>query len=138
MTYTSTAIETQGFKLEIGAGTSPVFVEVKEIKQFQGLDGEANTIDITHLQSAAKEKLMGLQDWGSWNVDTNYLPDDTGQIAARAAKASRLKQSFRATLSDGTIITFQGFVKNSPISGGVDAVVEGSFSIEITGDVTFA
>lgn len=136
--YTSTAIETQGFKFEIGAGVSPVFTEIKEIKQFQGLDGEAATIDITHLQSAAKEKLLGLQDWGSWNIDTNYLPDDPGQMAARAAKASRQKQSFRATLSDGTVLTFQGFVKNSPISGGVDAVVEGSFSIEVTGDVTIS
>lgn len=134
----SNAIETQGFLFEIGSTSSPgEFVAVGEVQSFTGLDGEAAEIDVTHLQSTAKEYLMGLQDFGNWSLDVNFLPDDAGQILLRAAKASRDIQSFRATLSDGTILTFSGFVKSNPISGGVDAKVDGSFNIRISGNVVF-
>lgn len=137
----SQAIESQGFKLQIAAtaGASPlVYNDVGEITAFTGLDGSASEIDVTHMQSEAKEFLMGLQDWGGFNVDTNYLSSDVGQDAARAAKASRDIQDFKAIMSDMTYFTFRGFVLSAPISGGVDAKVSGSFNIRISGDVTFS
>jgi hypothetical protein len=131
------AIETQGFTFKIGNGDSPLtYTTVGSVVSFSGLDGEAAEIDVTHLQSTAKEYLMGLQDFGNWSLEVNYLPADAGQDLLRAAKASRAIQDFQATLSDGTLITFQGFVKSNPVSGGVDAKVDGSFSIRISGNVT--
>lgn len=139
MSYNSQAVGTQGSKLEIGNGDSPLsYTEVKEIKQFNGFDGQAAVIDVTHLQSAAKEKRMGLQDWGGFSMDTNYLANDTGQGLMRAAKGNGELQDFRFTDRNGDTAIFQAFVLSAPISGGVDAVLEGSFALEITGDVTFA
>lgn len=133
----SDAVESQGFKLEIGDGDSPEqMVEVKEIKSFNGLDGQASVIDVTHMRSVAKEKRMGLQDFGQFQGDVNYLPDDPGQLLLRAAKASRAIKNFKGTLADGSTFEFTAFVLSSPISGGVDAVIEGSFALEISGDVT--
>lgn len=134
------AIETQGFKLEIApVGGSPLsYVEVSEITSFTGFDGQAAEIDVTHLQSTAKEFLMGLQDFGSFSVECNYLPTDTGQDNMRAAKASRDVQAFRATFSDTSTATFQGYVLGATVSGGVDAKVDGAFTIRITGNVTFS
>lgn len=133
----SDAIESQGFLLEIGNADSPTdYTEVKEITNFSGLDGQASEIDVTHLQSTAKEFRMGLQDWGSFNCDVNFLSDDPGQTAVRAAKASRDLTPFRVTLSDGKTILFNAFVTSAPISGGVDAKVDGSFNLRISGDVT--
>jgi len=139
MTYTSNAIETQGFTLKIGdTSDSPAqLVEIKEITNFSGFDGQAAEIDVTHLQSAAKEFIMGLQDFGGFNIDVNYLPDDPGQSEARAAKAARTKKQFVATFSDGTTATFSAYVLSGSVSGGVDAKVDSSFSLRITGDVTF-
>jgi len=135
----SDALETQGFKLEIGNGSSPLgFTEVKEIVSFQGFDGEASEIDVTHLQSTAKEFRMGLQDFGNFSVETNYLPNDPGQDLVRAAKASRVIHNFRATFSDASTATFTAFVKSAPVSGGVDAKLDGSFSLRISGNVTFS
>lgn len=132
----SNAIGTQGTKVEIGNGDSPLtYTEVKEVTNFSGFDGQAAEIDVTHLQSTAKEFIMGLQDNGSFQMDLNFIADDTGQDAMRAARASREKQDFRLTMSDGTIFTFQGYVLSAPISGGVDAKVDTSFTIRITGDV---
>ena len=139
MTYESVAIETQGFKFEIGNGTSPItYTDVKEVVSFSGFDGAAAEIDVTHLQSAAKEFLMGLQDFGTFQIDVNHLPDDTGQVAMRTAKGDRDIRTFRVTFSDANTAVFRGFVLSNSISGGVDAKVDGSFQIRISGDVTFA
>lgn len=136
----SNAIQTQGFTLEIGDdGDSPAaLTEISEITNFSGFDGQAAEIDTTHLQSTAKEFLMGLQDFGQFQIDVNYLPNDTGQSEARAAKAARTLKTFLATFSDGSTASFDGYVLSNPVSGGVDAKVDSSFVIRITGSVTFA
>lgn len=137
----SQAVPSQGFKLFIGDNDSPMeFVEVKEIKDFQGFDGEASEIDVTHLQSTAKEKRLGLQDYGNFAVNMNYLPTDAGQNLVRAAKVSGSTQlapnSFKIQYADGRTTLFSGYVKNAPRSGSVDAVISSSFSIMVTGDIT--
>lgn len=135
----SNAIETQGFYFAIGNEDSPLtYTNVGEVVNFSGFDGQAAEIDITHLQSTAKEFLMGLQDFGSFSLDVNYLSADAGQVKMRAAKASREIQDFRVTFSNGQTARFQGYVLAAPISGGVDAKVDGSFAIRITGNVTFS
>lgn len=140
MTYSSNAIGTQGFKLDVStAGISPlVYTEVKEISNFNGFDGQAAEIPTTHLQSAAKEFLMGLQDFGGFKIDVNHLPADAGQVILRTAKSDRVKRTFKATFSDSTTAVFDAYVLSNPLSGGVDAKVDGSFALRITGSVTFA
>lgn len=136
----SDAIVSQGFTLEIGdVGDSPtVLTEIKEIKSFTAFEGQAAEIDVTNLQSTAKEFIMGLQDFGGFNVDVNHLSADPGQDEARAAKASGTKKTFLATFSDGETAAFDGYVLSNGRSGGVDQAVEASFSIRITGSVIFA
>lgn len=135
----SDAIESQGFMVEIGNGDSPLtYTEVKEVKTFTAFDGSAAEIDVTHLQSTAKEFRMGLQDNGNFSMDLNYLPEDAGQDLVRAAKASREIQDFKLTFSDLTTATFQGFVTTAPRTGSVDSIIETSFNIRISGDVTDA
>lgn len=136
----SDAIVSKGFVLEIGpSGESPAgLTEIKEVVNFSGFDGQAAEIDVTHLQSTAKEFKMGLQDFGSFQVDLNYIASDPGQVEARAAKASGTQKAFLVTLSDGTTASFEGFVLSNPMSGGVDAKVDSGFTIRITGAVTFA
>lgn len=135
----SNAIESQGFKFEIGNLDSPLtYTEVKEVGNFKGFDGQAAEIDVTHLQSTAKEYLMGLQDFGSLSIDVNHLPSDAGQVKMRSAKVSRDIQDFKITFSDNSTAKFQGYVLSNPISLGVDSKVDGSFAVRISGNVTFA
>lgn len=133
------AIESQGFLFQIGNEDSPLtYTQVKGVNSFNGFDGQAAEIDVTTLQSTAKEYLMGLQDFGSFSIETNFLSADSGQDKMRAAKDSREVQDFKITFSDASIATFQGYVTSAPVSGAVDGKVDGSFAIRITGDVTFA
>jgi hypothetical protein len=68
-------------------------------------------------------------------MDCNFLINDPGQIAMRAARASQNVQNFRSTFSDGATAEFSGFVKSMPNSGGVDQAMTGSINIRITGSV---
>ena len=133
------AIESQGTKLEISDGSSPVtFVRVKGVSEMSGFDGTAAEIDTTDLDSTAKEKRMGLQDYGNISVTAQFLAADAGQMLMRAAKLSRDPQDFKITLSDNKIFAFKGFVSAAPFSVGVDAITNGGFTIIVDGDVTLS
>lgn len=132
----SNASQAQGISLSIKVGSA--YVHIAEIKDFSAFGGSAAVIDITNLDSQAKEKLMGLQDFGQVTFNFNHIASDAGQVALETAKASRLKQDFNLTLTDtpATTYSFSAFVLSKGISGGVEQAVSGSCTVEITGEVT--
>ncbi|OAN51849.1 MULTISPECIES: phage tail tube protein [Sphingobium] len=133
----STAVETQGTVLSIKTGSN-TFVPIAKITDFSAFSGSASVIDTTSLDSTAKEKLMGLQDFGQVSINFNVIPNDAGQVALEAAKASRALTEFKLALNDSanTTYTFSGFVLSKSLSGAVDDKVSGSATIEISGNVT--
>jgi len=134
----STAIAAQGATLEIDiAVPGTPDTAIANIKSFSGFDGESGEIDVTNLDSTAKEYRAGLQDFGSFSLEWNPDYSDAGQNNMRSAQASGAVKTFLLTLPNGTTAQFAGIVKNaSSISGGVDAVLDGSVSIKVTGAVT--
>lgn len=136
---TSNAIESQGTTIGISTGaSSPIaYTLIGDVVGATLFDGQAAEIDITHLASTGKEFLMGLQDFGTAQLQTNYVQADAGQTIARAAKASRAKHYFQLTLSNGLTASFAGYVLSAPMTVGVDSKLDGSIAIRITGDVTF-
>lgn len=137
----SLAIGAQGIVIERGNGANPeVFTAIGEITRFDGPNGSASIIDVTHLGSTAKEKRPGLQDNGQVTFDMNLVPGDVGQIGLRDDRASRVERSFRIVLTDeaNTALAFAGFVTGFSISGGVDDKVAASAVVEVTGDVVWS
>lgn len=139
----SNAVSAQGTKVEISSdGTS--FTEIKEVKTYSGFDGQASDIDVTNLQSTAKEYRVGIQDFGTLQLDVNVVRGDAGQTLVRTALASGAVYKFQVTLNDaitpttgtGTILAFDGLVKQFTQQGGVDAVQAGTIQVRITGAVT--
>ena len=133
------AIKAQGTTLQIQS-TSPWSL-IGGIKSYSGFDGEASEIDTTDLDSTAKEFILGLVDNG--NLGLEIFPDysDTGQDALRVLAISGNSTVFVLTLVDSpqTTATFTAFVKNAhSISGGVDAAIEGSVALKISGAVTWS
>ena len=134
----STAISAQGttVKIDVAVAGTPD-TDIANVVSFSGLDGEASEIDVTNLVSVAKEKRLGLQDFGSFSMEIHPDYADAGQSALRDAQASGTEKTFLVTLPDSTTLEFAGYVKNAQsVTGGVDAVVGGSVSITITGAVT--
>jgi hypothetical protein len=134
----SNALESQGMTLAIALAGSPSFQVIPDLKDLQFRTGSAAVIDTTDLSSTAKEKRMGLADEGQCTFTLMIRPKESTHAELIAAKADRQARSFRVTLTDGpapTTYQFSGFVLSVPIGGTVDAVIESSVTIEITGAV---
>jgi hypothetical protein len=134
----STAINAQGVIMTV-EGTTPGTADlvVGNLISFSGLDGEAAEIDITNLASTAKEKMSGLQDFGSFSGSWHPFYGDVGQDKMRLLQASGALVAYLFVFADGSTIPFNAVCKNAQaVEGGVDAVYGGSFSLSISGAVT--
>lgn len=130
------AIESQGVLIKRWNGAS--FDTIPEVKSFTGPGGSATVIDVTDLQSVAKEKRMGLPDEGQLSLTINYIPDNAVHMGLRADRAARTSVDFRIYFTDtlGTVWDFSAFVTGFSVSGAVDGVVEATVTLEITGAIT--
>lgn len=135
---TSTALSAQGTKISINTGTAqtPTLTQVTNVSDISGFDGKAAQIDTTNLSSTAKERMLGLQDWGSVTLATDINLKEASHAALLAAKKAGVPQSFTVELSDTSTITFNAFVSTFPISAKVDQVYKGNIVLDITGDIT--
>lgn len=137
-----TALKSEGVVIAISdaaSGESPSsFVTIGSITDFTGPGGSATVIDCTTLESAAKEKIMGLADEGQLSLGLNLDPANEGQRHCFAARSAQEKRDFTLTLTDtaGTVLSFAGFVLEFSDSGAVDDKISASIVIEITGAVT--
>lgn len=141
----SNAVEAQATVVAIGQGDavtvaagSDVFDNIGEVKTWSGPSGSASVIDVSHLGSTRREKRMGLADEGQMTLGLNRIFSDTGQISARTARSNRTLRNFKITYSNGTIGSFTGYVLEFSTEGGVDAIVDLSITIEISGAYTEA
>lgn len=122
-----------------GTATPVTWTKIENLISFNGFDGQASELDVTDLDSTAKEFMLGLQDWGSFTFDVNKDFNDAGQQAVDAAKRAGTKRSYKLTLPNGKTKTFDAYCKNSPLEGGVDQVLKTSgVTLRITGDVVDA
>ena len=130
----STAITSQGAGLTIGGS------EIANITSFTGFDGEAPEIDVSNLQSLAKEFILGLTDGGGgFTLEIHPEYGDTGQDALRAAEMSGVASAFVLTLADNTTISFQALVKNAHnLNGSVDSALSGNCTLKVTGPLDIA
>lgn len=137
---TSTAVSAQGSKFFVDTAASgaaqPTWTPVKNVKSFSGFDGSASEIDVTDLDSVAKEKRLGLIDNGSFSIDVNRDLTDAGQLALKAAQTASSLEQFKLQYPDGSADTFSGFVKSFPIAGGTDAVLTSTVAFTISGAIT--
>lgn len=115
---------------------TPVYARITNLTDVSGFTQAANVIDVTDLDSVAKEKRLGLQDWGQLTLALNIDLKQASHSALLAAKKAGTLLAFRMTLSDNSTITFSAYVSSFPISSKVDAVVSGSVSLEVSGDIT--
>jgi len=131
-------LDSSGYTAYTSGGTfTPVsWTAIGEVHDTDGPGGSASVIDVTHLQSTAKEKMIGLMDEGQLSLSVNWVPGNAGQAALQTARSSRALKNIRLTYSDGTIQTFSAYVLNFSVAGAVDDKVSGSITLEISGVVT--
>ncbi|MBN3758160.1 hypothetical protein G3N95_34955 [Paraburkholderia sp. Tr-20389] len=145
----STAISAQGTKLYVSdekfvidgslAKAIAGKAEVNNLRSFKGFDGQATEVDITNLSSEAKEYRLGLPDNGNLVIDLDRDFDDEGQGELHVAREESEMRHFLLVFPNKVVAAkFDGFVKNSPLEGGVDQVIKSTgVTIRITGPVEF-
>jgi hypothetical protein len=133
-------VDASGYTAYVSGGTATElpFLDICEAKTFTGFDGQASELDKSTMCSEAKEFVQGLQDFGSFTFEMNYVPDDPSQQALADAKAAGDTKWFRLIEPPelGGTIQFQAFVKSMSLAGGVDTVMTSSVALRVTGAPT--
>lgn len=131
-------VDTTGKVITVGAGTATTstWAAIGNMKDFTGFDGSASEIDITNLDSLAKEFRLGLTDPGQFSFNLDYDGTNVGHIALRAKQVSGIQSTFKLVLPNTSGVSFNGFVKKFSLAGGVDAVVKTAVDIRLTGLAT--
>lgn len=114
---------------------------VSEVLSFAGPAPSANIIDVTNLQSTAKEKMIGLYDGGQITINTNFLVTDAGQTKLRECLAARTQGNLMIQLSpDSTsqYMAMMGYCTGFNVSGAVDNVLKADYTITIHKGVTYS
>lgn len=116
-----------------GSAYKSTLTTVGQVKSVSGFDGQASEIDVTHLQSTAKEFLLGLQDFGNVSLDIFTDNTDSGQSLLRKLKESSTAAVYTLYLSDGKTAAFVAFVKQFSFSANKDEAVNSQISLRVTG-----
>jgi predicted secreted protein len=133
------AIKSQGTVFKIGNGGGPeTFTAIPEIVSFSGPGETAGTIDVTDLDSTAKEYIAGLKDTGTLSFDINYIPDNTVHAQIRTDMGAGTLRNFQIIFTDtgATQWDFAAVITGFSVSGATDDKVTASVSLQISGDIT--
>lgn len=117
---------------------------IGRITAFNGLSQSANVIDITDLQSSAKEKIIGLVGGGDLSISIIYEPEASGATGAYLHDAlirdmaARTKRVFDISFTDSaagvypSFAYFEGYVQAYTMTGAVDNVLRADLVITIS------
>lgn len=117
--------------------TPTAWIQVKEIKGIKPSGASSSKIDVTDLDSVAKEYRSGLVDHGTFSADINILESDPGQAACLAAFEASTVNQFKYTTPAKTR-TFSATLLKFPTApdATVDGVQVGSMEAQINGLIT--
>lgn len=147
------ALKTQGTEIYILDDTDSGN-EVRKIGQitgFSGVGGQAGEIDVTDMDSTAREFLAGLKDNGTVSINVNWDPQDASHTTLDALVGGASKRIFIAcsesatqptysagyTLpTDRTTLDFTGSILSFSKDAETDNVWRGSLQIRVSGAIT--
>lgn len=116
--------------------------DVGQVVSFNGPNQSANIIDITHLQSTAKEKLVGLVDSGDLSISVIFDNESSSTNLHDALERDlreRTNRKFDIKFTDdGTVssqpsaVYFEGYMTAFAMTGAVDDVLKADMTIAIS------
>jgi hypothetical protein len=120
-----------------GTATPQTFLKIGNVKDFSPDGGTSNVIDVSNLDSIAKEKRQGLQDMGNYSLSYDTDDTDVGQLALIASRTAQSIKVFKQYYPGGLKVrAWQGFVQkvSEPVAG-VDKTLSASATIVVTGPI---
>ena len=139
------AIKSQGSKVYISnedadltVYASATFAKIAQTNNIGAPSGEAADIDVTHLESLAKEYLTGLPDNGNIEIAMNAVSSDAGHDELIAALDAQERRWLKIEWSNGDVWHIAALVKKYTWSAGVDAKIDAAASFRTSGAWTRA
>ena len=134
------SVKTQGCSLQFfdTAASPSAFVSIASVTSFQGPSGSRQVIDATNLASTGKEKDVGIPDYGQCTFDFNFSATDLVLVDVWDSFIAGTLKVFQITFSDSpaTVFGFSAYVLSMNYTAGLDDIVRGSVTLEISGTVT--
>ena len=130
------AVLSAGTKIGISDGQSPpVYNRIPEILTLGTPETTIETIEVTSLDSNAKEYISGLTDGGSVPLEGNWLSGDTYHQLLKTNAAAGTATTFLITLPDtpATKVLFTATPESFIISPEPNSQLKFSFSAKVTG-----
>jgi len=125
--------------------------KIGSITGFSGIGGEAGEIDITDMDSVAREFLTALKDNGTVNVNFDYDPQDESQQTLDALVGGANKRflvalaesdtqpTYSSTFdlpTDRTTFDFNAGVRSFQLDASADDAWRGTTNLRVSGDIT--
>lgn len=138
------ALNSQGLVVQWSTSTAVASASsniVGEITGFSGPGMSAAVIDVTNLQSTAKEKLIGVYDGGQITINVNFSATNDSHRLLRESMVARTKGCMVIQLSTDTTgekVVAKGYVSGMNIAGGLDKQITGDFTIAVSGGVSWS
>lgn len=119
-----------------GTATPVTWTAVANLRSFTGFDGQPSEIEVTNLDSTAKEFRIGIQDPGKFGFEIDYDSSNAGHNSLRSKFQSGALSNVKLVLPNAAAISFSAYVKKFSLQGGVDAIARASVEMRISGAVS--
>lgn len=128
--------------LQLGSGASPqVYTTVAEVIRCGPIGSTNPEVDVTNLDSTAKEYIAGLADGNTVDFDMNWIGGNTQQEALRTAAANGSTSNFKMTwqTSPNTVAVFDLVILTFEMGETTpEQQVTASVSGRITGSISWS
>lgn len=132
----TSAVAGYGTKIGLGNSASPiVYNKIAEVLSISGPELSRETLEVTSLDSTAKEYIAGLQDGGSISLEMNWISGNSYQQAMRALVTSGSSANFLIEWpnSPKTRVSFTAVAESWAINTEPNAAITASMSLKISG-----
>ena len=138
---TTKGIKTHGTLIAISSGDSPEsFTTLGECRIIPEVGGQAGLIDASNHDTTENMDYLvkDLADGSEISIEANYVADDAGQLAFKAAFDSKSQYYFQETLTNDDTFVFPGRITQWSVdAGALDDIVKRKFTIKITGAIVY-
>ena len=150
------SLKTQGTDLYAIDPRDESLIDIGCVTSIDGIDSSIDQIETTCLNSAEREYVAGLATPGAASFGINTDPSDANHIKLYEIKQLGLTLKWAVGLSDGTAppttvdtagdfnlpttrswITFEGFMNSFPFNFALNAVVQSTVGIQVSGAQSF-
>ncbi|MEE8482751.1 MAG: phage tail tube protein [Acidiferrobacterales bacterium] len=132
----TSAVLGSGATLGLGSGASPqVYTTIAEVVRCGPIGSSNAEVDVTNLDSTAKEYIAGLDDGNTVEFEVNWIAGNTEQVSLRTSQIAGSTVNLRMVwqTSPNTIAKFDFVLLSFQIS---DTTAEQQVTASISGRIT--